>query len=438
MSAEINPPKRLQTGHRAVRSNASLPLIAALLFGVVLQFNPISATWGLPFLRLSDAFVFLTMIVLVLAVRRLEVLTLGVVATALAVVVLASLIFKTASQEGDSYLTLMLFASLMLALCMQAIERDLDRLATWLCIGVLIGMAASLVVLVLRASGIDLTSSGLGTPQAGVVRYDLALDKPGGIWVHGNEAGHVYAIAGAFALYLSLKKNSPIIYAFYYAMFLLSFAITLNRGGLIAPTAGLVVAFSIAGRTDFLTRVALGLLGTVGLLAAITQLPALEGLRAAFIRRFESDSYADHNLSQRFETLFAGLQVALKHPFGIGYDERIREMAYQSGVQSGSSHNGIISLAFQAGLAFAGLYAAAVVFVLARIGTFRSLPFLVTAFSIPSLFFEELTLNPNFQFAIGVTISAFILTLVRRPVRRRNTSENRRKLDNRLRARPRR
>lgn len=394
---------------KKVGGSLSLPLVAVFLFGFSLQFNALSSTWGLPFLRVSDAFVFLTIAVLILAVRRSEVPALALLVAGCAAIMLPALLFKSAVQDGDNYFTFMIFASLVLAICMQAFDCGFDRIAAWLCYGVLFGMAASLFVLVLRSSGIDLTSLGLGTPQSTLVRFDLSVVKPGGIWVHGNEAGHVYAFAGAFALYLSFRAKNPLIYTIYYVMFLISFSITLNRGGLIAPTVGLVAAFGIAGRGDVLAKATVGLLGAACLYVAVVQLPGLEGLREALERRLGADSYFGQNLSERLNTFLGGLKVAFNYPFGIGYAERAREVAYASGVPTGTPHNGIISLSYQAGLAFAALYSVSSVFVLTRFSSFRSLPFLVAAFSVPSLLFEELTINPNFHFAIAFTVSAFLM-----------------------------
>ena len=402
-----------------LRWRVTVPL-AAFAYGLFLQFNPLSATWGLPFLRLSDLFVFVALAAFASVLRRGEFLPVSLAAGVLGSLVLASLLFKTSIQQGDSYMTLMLFASLVLALIMGVISKDVPALVAYFSVGVLVGMGLSILILLLRVSGVNLTSVGLGTPQALRHVFDMSLEKPGGIWVHGNEAGHVYALAGSSALYLSLRYRRPVIYAIYYIMFMVTFAVTLNRGGVIAPTIGFAVAFLVAGKGRVLARLALGALGCVLLSVAIAQLPQFEGLRSALDRRFSSDAHAGQNVSERTETLLGGAAVALRHPFGIGYAERTREVAYESGVASGSSHNGLIALAYQAGLAIALLYIFACFRNLSRLQSFRTLPYLMSAFALPSLMFEELTLNPNFQFAIGLSVTALILPMLRMKMGRAN------------------
>ena len=56
----------------------------------------------------------------------------------------------------------------------------------------------------------------------------FAKTKWGGLWDHGNEAGHVYGVATASALYLALKFRKPTIYLAVYALLVATFSVTLE------------------------------------------------------------------------------------------------------------------------------------------------------------------------------------------------------------------
>jgi len=380
--------------------------IAAFLLGFVLQFNPLSSTYGLPFLRLSDALMFVAAFFFFWRLRKDEVVPIGLRVAALGALIVLSILFKAYPLDGDTYFSLMLLASFLVAVMFVTLENREPRLVTALATGILIGMILSTVVLLLRAAGVDLTSFGLGVTLANVgFVADLARAKPGGLWAQGNEAGHVYAVAGAAALYLSYRFKKPSVYGLYYMLFLATFVVTLNRGGVIAPTIGLAVAYVTAGKGRLLVRMFLAAAGVITILAVISWLPMFEELRTAFAARFEGDSNLAHNISDRVNALAGGLQVALRNPFGIGFFERGREIISVTQVASGSPHNAILSLSYQAGLGVMILYVMALALVIMRRKEKASFATLVAFFALPSMFFEELTLNPNFLFAVALTIA---------------------------------
>lgn len=386
------------------RTGPQLARSAAFLLGLSLQFNPLSSTWGGPFLRLSDAMLFVASGIFLLYLRSADWFKVVQGAWAFLALACAALVLKDFPGQGDTYFTLTLIASYgCAAMFLQLGARD-QRLGIWFSIGTIIGFTLAVVILFLRAGGLDLTSIGLGVPTTRLSASALlAIVKPGGLWVHGNEAGHVFAIAGASAIYLSFVFRKPQIYFLYYILFLASFTVTLNRGGVIAPTIGLFVAYMAAGKGNLLMKLLLGLLAGVVLIVSMSLLPAFTGVRESFAQRFLMDQYLDRNVFERFETLRAGILVVLKHPFGIGYNERVSEMIYAARI--GTPHNAFISLGFQAGVGMVALYIWNIFWIINRARTYRSLPILMLLFSAPSMFFEELTLNPVVLFSIALVMA---------------------------------
>lgn len=382
--------------------------LTAFLLGFVLQFNPLSSTFGMPFLRLSDAVMFIAAFFFFWRLRKNELVPIGLRVAAFGGLVGLSVLFKAYPLNGDVYFSLMLWASFLVSAMLVAIEPREPRLASALAVGMLLGMVPSTVVLILRAAGVDLTPIGLGVTIVGKIGFgaELAKAKPGGLWAHGNEAGHVYALAGAAALYLSYRFKKPAIYGLYYLLFLATFVVTLNRGGVIAPSIGLAVAYVTTGRGGIMMRLFLASTGAISVLAIISWLPAFEGLRLAFTSRFEGDSNIIHNLADRSNTLVGGLNVAVANPFGIGLFERTQQLITASHVASGSPHNAILSLSYQSGLSIMLLYLVCFWRLWRRRAGTISLPVLMAFFALPSMFFEELTLNPDFLFAIALTIAA--------------------------------
>lgn len=379
-------------------------MLAALLLGLSLQFNPLSSTWGLPFMRLSDAFSIAAGAVFFLYLPADQRIGLALTAAPFLFTASLSLMLKSFRGQGDAYMTLMLMAHFVSTLMMLTLGYRDKRIAVYLSIGVLIGFGLALTVLALRVGGVDLTSMGLGVPSVGWAVGDLmAKVKPGGLWSQGNEAGHVFALAGAPALYLSLVYRRPLIYTIYFFAFLASFSMTLNRGGVIAPTAGLVIAYLAAGKGEALTKALLAIIGGVALLGALSFLPIFAGVREVFERRFLHDYDLGNNVFGRSETFWAGVHLALAHPFGLGLVERVNQMQFAARI--GSPHNGLIALAFQAGLGVVVFYVAALFKLLSNPATYRSLPVLMALFSLPSMFFEELSVNPVFLFTIGLTLA---------------------------------
>ena len=412
---EQAPPARPEFGAQIAAARPAAPAMwwrnllasaAAFGFGLVLQFNPLSATWHLPFLRLSDAMLFVTIFAMIpVLTPRLLRGGAGILGV-MFVVTLMTVRLKAAPGPGDTYFSLTFFASAVAGyLWAAAISRD-QRFAVFFSFGWLIGLVLAVMVLFLRASGLDLTPVGLGVPVPPMsLSAMLAMVKPGGLWVHGNEAGHVFALAGAPALYLAMRFKRPIIYLAYYIVFLASFTITLNRGGMIAPTAGLAIAYLAAGQGEVLLKITLGFAGLLIVLAGLYFLPQFETVRETLSHRFLADSNLNNNAGERFSSLSAGVLTAFNHPFGIGNTQRVIEMTFLArGVAT--PHNAFITLAFQSGLLPVGLYIASLVKLLSKPANRTSLVGLIAAFALPSMFFEELTINPVFLFTIALTIAA--------------------------------
>jgi hypothetical protein len=383
-----------------------LASLVAFGLGLVLQFNPLSATWHLPFLRLSDAIMFVTIFAMIPVLTPRLLRGGAPILAVMLVLTMMTVRLKASPAQGDTYFSLTFFASAVAGyFWAAAVSRD-QRFAVFFSFGWLIGFVLAVVVLFLRASGLDLTPVGLGVPVPPMsLSAMLAMVKPGGLWVHGNEAGHVFALAGGPALYLALRFKRPIIYLAYYVVFLASFTVTLNRGGVIAPTAGLAVAYLAAGQGEVLLKITLGFCGLLIILAGLYFLPQFEAVRDTLSHRFLADSNLNNNAGDRFSSLLAGVQTAFNHPFGIGNTQRMIEMIYIAhGV--GTPHNAFITLAFQCGLLPVALFIVSIVKLLSKPSNRTSVVGLITIFALPSMFFEELTINPVFLFAIALTIAA--------------------------------
>lgn len=387
-----------------------------LLLGFFLQFNIVPSVYGIPAARASDLIALLILAYYAACrggYRRLSTLA-PLVACPL--IALTAVLLKQSPGPGDHYNGLIFTIYLLIAV--EALRHDPDKLLTRFAIGTLIGFALSLVVLPMQVAGLPmLRELGLIVDTS---RFDarsaaMALAKPGGIWSNGNETGHVYALVGAAAMFLSLRYRKPWIYPAYYLALLAAFSITLNRAGLIAATIGLA-AWGIAffnARTAMAACV-VGMVASIALVAGLGG--PLQALTDALATRFTSDDFLARNLAQRLDSFGAGLTILVQYPFGIGYSARANLMAYLTGgVQS--PHNAFIAFGFQLGLMTTVLLAASTAAVLWARNSVHPYTLLSVLFGGPSLFFEELSINQPFMF-LAASIMATAWWLLWRGARR--------------------
>jgi hypothetical protein len=84
-----------------------IPPCVVFAFGFFLQFDIMTSTFGLPFLRITDALMFLFLPCLFVVVGLDKTVRDGLLYFVLLfMVVIASLLFKTAVEDGDKYMTL--------------------------------------------------------------------------------------------------------------------------------------------------------------------------------------------------------------------------------------------------------------------------------------------------------------------------------------------
>jgi hypothetical protein len=278
------------------------------------------------------------------------------------------------------------------------------------CIGIFAGFVAAAILLILDARGVPLSSVGLAftfdkaaaladAAKGEHVDSFLRIEKAGGIWAHGNEAGPAFAVAAGAAAYLSERYRRLGIYLVYTGVFLASFAFTLNRSGLLAVIAIGALLYMRNFSTSVLVRSLLFAMIGFLLLAAILPFGLFEGLEKVFAQRFLNDSSSENNAQERMQTLLAGLQVAAEYPFGIGFSARAAEMNALTGFST--PHNGFLATSFASGTLVGLGSAASIVYVALRRRKISF--FFYTAIAVAfGYFFEELNPNPIFMMSFGL------------------------------------
>ena len=399
---------RAPAGARAADQPGVLDHVAVFAFGLSLQFNVLTATFGLPFLRLSDLVPFLVIPYLCLrtdfVARALDnAPRLGVVLALMVPV----LFLKTDKGPGDLYNTLVLALYFILALQILTVRGG--GLLPALCVGILVGYFGSLAVLLAAGAGVDLEPYGLAVPidvTTDPLEISFRQDKLGGLWSSGNQTGHIFAAAGAAALYLTLRTRFKIFYLAYFMGLIVSFPLTNNRAGLLAPVLGLI--FMMRRELKLWQFIALGaVVGAVALYVGTTGInPLPAALADAVEKRLYGDSHLDGNVSERFGSGFDALGLIVRNPFGIGILAMENTLMALAGVPT--PHNGILSLALMSGLPVALFYV---------MGLFQTVAggpracgwfvYLTVLFSTPSMFFEQLTETQYFLFVIAVVLAAW-------------------------------
>lgn len=391
-------------------SLSGLDRLVILGVGFALQFNVLTSTFGLPFMRLSDILPFLTLPYFLFRHRMLS----AMMARALPIgsvvlLLLGSLLFKADLQQGDLYLTLVLLLYFVQAVQLVILFRK-PAGADSFALGTLVGFAASLLVLIAASVGIDLTSVGLAVPTDGV-EPELVLfmkDKLGGLWFAGNETGHVFALAGAAAAYLWYRTGRSAIYVAYFLGLLVSFPLTNNRAGLIVPAVFLVLIVRKSVSIHAVLAGTAGLCALVMVFSATGYAPVPEQLQSAIEKRFMSDSHADSNILERLDSTAGALQLLVAHPLGLGAVSKENQLMALTGLST--PHNGIVSLALQSGVFVVLAFLVGVFRIVLDPERFGPLVFYTVLFMVPSLLFEELSINQVFLFGFGLVLAASAMT----------------------------
>ncbi|KQU16489.1 hypothetical protein ASG63_10155 [Methylobacterium sp. Leaf94] len=396
-----------------MRRTRAVPIMAdraaVFLLGVALQLNVLTSSFGLPFQRLSDLLPFL--LIPWFGLRRAviaEGLRQAVPMGAVGILIALSLVLKAEIQAGDVYLTLVLLLYFVLAMILLVMFRD-RSLENAFCWGLLAGLGGSLVVLLLSSSGLPLDRFGLGVPTDGLDE-ELKLfveDKQGGLWASGNETGHVFALGGAAALLLSLRYRLNLIYLAYFAALLASFPLTNNRSGLFMPVLILLVLM----RRSIRLQVVLPVLGVLGILligfSMTGEIPLPQKLAQSIETRFAGDGNVSGNADERFISGFTALQLVVEYPFGVGETTRREELRALTGLVT--PHNGFVSLALQSGIATALLLLAALVRIARAPAAAGPFVAYTALFLVPSMMFEELSVNQYFLFFMAVLLASRVV-----------------------------
>ncbi|MEA3535454.1 O-antigen ligase family protein [Rhizobium sp. CC-YZS058] len=395
--------------------------LALFAFGVgfLLQCNVITNSIGLRLLHISDLIVLVGLPVLyVVYVRLLASGPLILHLVVLSFSFLLSVMLFHERGEGEFYTSIFTYLYTLFFLPFTYMLFK-ERLLTPFCWGIFYGFSAAAMLLGLDLVLHDqLSSIGLAfvfDPAAvaealarGEITSALRLEKAGGIWAHGNEAGPVFALAAAAAAYLAEKKQNFWIFTRFTSIYLSTFTLTQNRSGLIAVIlVGLVLyirRLSMATlKRSFFTIIAVAI-------GVIVVLPfgVFDFVDSAISKRFLEDSNVSNNASERFSSLGHGFEVMFQYPFGIGYTARYNLMQAIGGI--GSPHNGFLATAFANGLVYVVLLVTTILYLAVRrrkIGFFAyAAAALVTVYM-----FEELSYNPCMMAFVALMISYVALDL---------------------------
>ena len=205
------------------------------------------------------------------------------------------------------------------------------------CWGLIAGLLATIPIFVIQDSvyASKLIEWGL-TPGYSSVLTGIGWESSrySGLSGHPNEAGHVAALSAAAGAYFAVVRRRFIPAALVFVGLMIIFYYTWSRGGLLAAGVILAVPFLITRGRVTILRVAI--MGAILLLlvAVVSQLDFV-----AF--RFAYDPNANNNISDRLDSILAGLQVMLTNPLGLREDQFLSAVASESG-GVGSPHDGFI------------------------------------------------------------------------------------------------
>lgn len=324
-----------------------------------------------------------------------------------------SFIFRHEKAASENYNNVMIFFYFITAIGLTRLLRDAQTIAP-LCWGMCWGFFISVLVLIGDAT-LHLPFSSIGLAPAfdaeleqqnfakGLASLTLRLDKAGGLWAAGNEAGPVLALAGAAAAWLSQNYKNARPFKAFLALYVASFAFTLNRSGLIAVAAlALLIVFHSGLNLRFALKAVVTVLLASVLLIVGYLLGFLDVLGEAVARKFLDDANVASNFEDRITTTLAGVQMLFLYPFGIGQEARFAAMLQATNFRT--PHNGFIAMGFDFGLLGAVLLAASTVYILTRGRKDMFYFYSCVVFTI-SLFFEELLSNPVFMLTAGLVVA---------------------------------
>lgn len=391
-------------------------LIALFVFGVgfFIQCNIATNALGLRFLRITDPIVLLGLPLLGLLYVRF--LTLGIMVLhiiPMTLIFMLTVMLAHARGDGEFYTTAFTYLYALFFLFFTYLLFKEERLETF-CWGLLAGFAAVSVLLFLdRIMQPQLAAVGLSynfdeaAVRAAVANGEhspllLRIEKAGGLWVHGNEAGPALALAAAAAAYLSERFRRVAIFAIFLGVYALTFTQTLNRSGAISMLLIGVMLYSRMFSVRLLLKSYFGLVLIVLALAALLPLGLFDWIEEAFARRFIQDTNSANNASERIITVLAGIQVMMSYPFGIGFTARSMEM--QSIVGIGTPHNGFLSTAFASGALYSFTVIGSMIYTILRP---RKVSFFVYAAMAVAIgyMFEELNFNPAFMSFVSLVVA---------------------------------
>jgi hypothetical protein len=339
---------------------------ALFALGFFLQFNLVPTAWHIPVTRFTQLLMLPCIAFLVhrLASRTNMIFTVFYCAVMMLFVVL-HLAFSGTSLtfgSGNSDLAVTIGYALYLLGGVGIYIMLAQRNGTsWFCWGILIGALLSLIVFVMEAHGMTGLAQSLGLAQPNQTVQKMGgedgFSRLTGMWGHANAVGHVLAIAAPAAGYLFVSRRERMPLVLLGIIMLVCFYFTANRGGIIATmVTGVVMLFA---RKESIRAQRRSILITLGGLAVVAYglyyLPSPDFIYA----RFSGGSGMNNNATGRVVTLMAGLDLAVRHPFGMSITDWGDALHRSTGFDT--PHNGFISMANGMGVPFVLMYIWAVV-----------------------------------------------------------------------------
>jgi O-Antigen ligase len=205
------------------------------------------------------------------------------------------------------------------------------------CWGLILGLLTTIPIFVLQDQGLssELAKFGLVPGYYQVLQLDIGdIQRYAGLWGHPNEAAHVADLAAPGAAYLFLVRRRLLPILLTGAALLAVFYYTQSRGGLLVGGAvlGAPFLFDRSGRINVIRLVLI----CAAVLAGIGFVSELRFVSSRF-----DDPGTAHNISERLNTIWAGLEILLTHPFGLSTDDFMSLIATDTGGVD-SPHNGFI------------------------------------------------------------------------------------------------
>lgn len=415
-------------------------LWGAFLVGFFLQFNLVPTAWHIPITRFSQLVMLPCIAFLVhrLLSRANPLSTLFYCVLMLLFVALhlalggASLAFGNANIDLALSVGSALYLLGGVGLYILVAQRSGT---TWFCWGILLGGLLSLIVFVMEANGMTGLAKAIGLAQATqnvqMVAVGGGIGRLTGMWGHANEVGHVLAIAAPAAGYLFVSKRERMPLVILGIILAVCFFYTANRGGIIAAMATCIAM--LFARKESIAVQRNSILLTLGAMAVIAYALYFLPPPAFIYERFADDAAMTNNASGRMATTLAGIEIALRHPFGMQVQDWRSALLSQTGFQT--PHNGFISMANGLGVPFLLMYLfALVVVVIAGLRQPRKLSldiFLMLAavqMSV-SFLFEELSYVDAFMLMFSLVMARVYSGAVNLAERRPAVGRARRRTD---------